>query len=140
MEYYIHVVVHEYYGMISTALIIHINCLIKDQLCSACNLLKHPITFEQNLYTVIRTNEFEKAYNRIMVILKDFNYVFGYQIMFIIGYSAAVILNSICNVLKAIDFNNIVDVLILIGSTINAVMLLVIFHAINIIYIIILNL
>lgn len=119
-KYYIHVIFHEYYGMIVTALILHINCIIKSQIFSMYDLLKL-----KDFQNPSHIRQFESAYNKVMIMLNDFNYVFGYQIMFIMGYSVAVVLYCLCNVLRAINLNNVSEVLLLSQSIINAGLLVV---------------
>lgn len=124
-KYYLHIMLHEYFGIILTGSIMHINCLIKHKFrLLHKNLLTRHDIFHHHISQMKQT---ERDYRNAMVILDDFNNIFGYPIMFLMGYSLTVMLNSLCVALKFISFNNTNEVLILMCSTINTIFLLVMF-------------
>lgn len=81
---------NDYYCMISVVLLVHINIIIKrkysliNKFLRSSNCLQHV----------------ENIYRKTSLLIDDFNYTFGYQILFIMGNAIASILECLNNVLK----------------------------------------
>lgn len=100
---------YQYCGMFSVIMMVYINRAMKKQSRSSYKILFNS-TISYN-----RRN-FERNYRKLLLLLNNFNNVFGYQILFIMAYSIALLLQSLCNSLKFLeaDFNR--KVLVLSGS------------------------
>lgn len=128
-KYYIHLIIHMYYDMIYAVLIIHINGVIKKRFATIRNkFLTCPTVFDKRFHHQIRIRQLTRAYSEIKIILVHFNCVFGYQILFILGCSVAVMLNSLCNALNFLDYSNKATVLILSSTTANTAFIMVFYN------------
>lgn len=88
--------VNDYITMVSVLLIVHINIAIKKKyfLINLCLLRSNYI----GNIPIIHRN--------VTKLIKNFNVVFGYQILFIFAHTIVVMLESLQNILWYIDFNN----------------------------------
>lgn len=88
---------NDYFCMISLMLLIHINTIIKRRFC-----LINTVMMESNCLQRI-----QKVYFDTIQLIDDFNYVFGYQILFMMGHTIALLLESLHNLLR---FNSCGDI------------------------------
>lgn len=100
-KYYIFRAVHDYYAFITILLIVHTNLIIKKRFNTMNEVLKNtPKIFIVKFEPQLQIRQIECAYRKLLVVLEHFNSVFGYQILFIMGNTVALVLQSLCYVLK----------------------------------------
>lgn len=90
-KYYIFRIVHKYYGTFSACFIIHINNILRQRFLSIHE------TLERFKFKYIRIRQIQKLYRELMEIIEDFNPIFGYQIVFILGNTIAALLENFQN-------------------------------------------
>lgn len=85
--------VNEYYSLISTMVLVHVNIIIRRRF-----LLMNQILKNSNCVRHV-----QMSYRKATQLIDNFNCVFGYQILFIMGHAIVVMLESLYNVLRFYD-------------------------------------
>lgn len=124
-SYYIFRSIHEYHTMITIVLMVHINRIIKKRFCVMNEILSN--TTKKLEWQMHYVRKVEIIYRKLMLVLENFNYVFGYSILFIIGNAVAVILESLRYALQHHSFSSTEDMLIMGWSLTSIVFVLVSF-------------
>lgn len=110
-EYQICRMVHEYNGMFSTYLIVHVNKILKQKFVLVNEKLKRSRFISCSQIRNIQSN-----YNELTSAIEDFSAIFGYQIMFVLGNATAVLVESVQNAVMFQNLNIPVKNLVIIWS------------------------
>lgn len=97
--YYMHRYINEYCVVIAIALLLYINWAIKIRIRCIRDILLNGFTIcDRNLY-LYHIKQCEKSYKRLLLLLKHLNYIFGYPVIFLIGYCIILMLENLRNTL-----------------------------------------
>lgn len=101
-RFYIFRQFHEYYAMVSIALMVHVNLVVKRRFRALnTSLSLVPKKFEPQL----PMKQAEMTYRKLTELMEYFSSVFGYQILFAMANTIVVMLESLRNALRNHDFN-----------------------------------
>lgn len=118
---FIYRIIYEYNAIISVTLMVHINNIIRKRLrCTYGILLKA----EKNYQYGIRVLQVEIDYRKLLRVLDDFNCIFGYQILFLMGHTIIILL-SVLHVTLIYSSNDLNNILILSWTTNTVIFILV---------------
>lgn len=99
---------YEHYAIISIAIIVHVNLIIKRKF------------FAMNSILLKRNNDcirnVQKIHREIVDIIEIFNGVFGYQILFIMAHTIVVMLENANNFMKSNVFNDAISLKVFLWS------------------------
>lgn len=121
-KYYVFRSLHEYFAIISIALMVHINIIIKNRFRVANEILLHSSRISVKK---IQVRQIEVTYRKLTQQLERFNRVFGYQMLFIMANAILVMLESLRNALKRSDFSVIENVMVVGWSLISTIVVVV---------------
>lgn len=104
-------VFHEYFAMFTTCFVVAANKLMKRKFFALNNSLKRTKCDSEQI------KHLQKVYRKLLGIVDDFNCIFGYQILFIVGNTIAVILEGSQNALIFKGEQN--ETIVLVWSTLS---------------------
>lgn len=119
-QYYIFRRFHEYFALITTLLIVHINRKLKRKFSTLNDALDHSKSFSS------RIRHLQGSYRKTAEMIDRFSQIFGYQIMFIMGNTVTTILDSFQIILLFSQSDKEQANLVIIASAINAIIVMVI--------------
>lgn len=82
LKNYIFRMVFEYYGIFIAIYIVHVNSVLTKKFLYMSEVLK------RSRFQINQLRYIQRFYRHLMDVMDDFNSIFGYQILFIIGHSA----------------------------------------------------
>lgn len=138
---YLYRMYHEYCAIIAIFLMIHFNLVIQNYFRLLNNILRCTITNyrsqkrnDRRMVCALCTDIFnashefrnvQTAYRKLSKMISHFNTIFGYQILFLMGYTVAVTLGSLHNTTRYNNFREKIDVMILSWGIISSTIIVV---------------
>lgn len=115
----------EYYEVLFVMLMLHINGIIKREFrLIHVKLSKNTMAF-YNQFQPTSVRELESTYRRLSFASDHFNKLFGYPILFTMACAVAMMLHTLCNMLKFYDISRLVLCSTMINTTFVLVFLVV---------------
>lgn len=129
-KYYVFRLIHEYCTMVSIALMVHVNLIIKERFraISVALNLSPTLLLEklemQNRISCSYIRHLQANYRKLTQLIEHFNFVFGYQILFTLANSICAMLESL-HVSLTLDFSLPNSSLVLSWSAISTLIVMV---------------